>query len=278
MIKSIINSQSASNISIEDRAFQYGDGVFETIAVDNKKLQFWSEHYQRLIAGCKKLAITPPSEQLLLEDIRQLVTDENQYVVKLIVSRGCGGRGYLADSSLTPNIVVTLNDWSGDIQQKQEAGIRIRICQHRLVINPTLAGIKHLNRLDQVIARNEWHNSDFDEGIMLDLNDNLLEGTASNLFAKINNQWHTAAVQDCAVAGVIRAFVLEQLTNKNKVCIENKMNKSELPLIEEMFVCNSVWGIVPVTQCEEFEFSTGNDTRDLQKEMDQQVDSRSYVI
>ncbi len=278
MIKALINSQLTSNISIEDRAFQYGDGVFETIAVNNKMLQFWPEHYQRLIAGCNKLGITPPAEQTLLKDIKQLVTENNLFVLKIIVSRGCGGRGYLANSSLTPSIVITLNDWPGHIQQKKEAGIHTRICQHRLLINPALAGIKHLNRLDQVIARNEWHNNDFDEGIMLDLNDNLLEGTASNLFVKINNRWQTADDHDCAVTGVIRGFVLEQLVNKKITCIEEKINKSELSLVQEMFVCNSVWGIIPVTRCDEFEFSIGNDTRELQKDLDQQVNSGSYVI
>jgi len=278
MIKALINGQPDTVVSITDRAFNYGDGVFETIAVNDRKLQFWSKHYQRLSNGCEKLSIIPPAEEKLLDDIKKLVPQQGKFVLKIIVSRGAGGRGYAAESSLAPTIVVSLNHWPENNQIRIEKGIRARLCEHRLVINPALAGIKHLNRLDQVIARNEWHNSDFDEGIMLDLNDNLLEGTASNLFVKINNQWQTAPEKDCAVAGVMRAFILEQLAKKNIACIEKRIKQSELPLVDEVFVCNSIWGIIPVIQCDEFQFSIGDDVKDLQKELDQQLDSYSYVF
>jgi len=278
MIKSIINGELTSVISVQDRAFNFGDGVFETIAVNNKKLQFWVEHYRRLIHGCELLGITVPSEKKLLNDIKQLEIDNGQYVLKIIVSRGSSGRGYVADSVITPTVVVTLNSWPDNIHDKRAKGVESRLCHHRLVINPALAGIKHLNRIDQVIARNEWHNNDIAEGIMLDHNNNLIEGTASNLFVKIKNQWQTAAVQDCAVAGVIRAFVLARFADSNMSCVERKINRTELSSVQEMFVCNSVWGILPVTQCDNYELPVGNDTLELQKEFVQQLDRRSYVI
>lgn len=278
MIKALINGEPATTVSIKDRAFNYGDGVFETIAVKNKQLQFWSSHFLRLKKGCQKLGIDQPDEKQLLSDIKQLITESDQFVLKILISRGTGGRGYAVDGVLSATIVLSLNPWPVDIETKQTHGINTRLCQHRLAINPALAGIKHLNRIDQVIARNEWHNTDITEGIMLDYEDYLIEGTATNLFVKINGQWQTAPEKNCAVAGTIRAFVLAHAGKKNLAICERKVHHSELSSVEEMFVCNSIWGIVPVVSCDQLQLTAGDDTRHLQKELEQHLVSYSYDI
>ena len=278
VITSIVNGIETSEISVKDRALNYGDGIFETIAVFGHQLHFWKAHYNRLQKGCELLGIKTPSEKSLLTDIQKLSLNDGNSVVKIIVSRGQGGRGYLADSSVSPGIIITLNNWPSFVESYRQKGIHTRLCQHRLIINPVLAGIKHLNRLDQVIARNEWHNDQIQEGLMLDQHDCLVEGTATNLFMKFDKQWVTSAVADCAVAGITRQAVINYLNKNNIYITERKLKISELDSVTEMFVCNSVWGIVPVLSCDGYHFEVSDDVRQLQMEYEQEKEVVSYVV
>lgn len=268
----------ADQVSIKDRAFNYGDGVFETVAVHDTKMHYWSEHYHRLKLGCDRLGIKPPNENDLLNDIAKLDLSENSAVLKIVVSRGEGGRGYSVNDVGEPNIVISKNSWPVFVESYQQEGIKVRLCQHRLIINPALAGIKHLNRLDQVLARNEWHNDDYQEGLMLDQDDYLLEGISSNLFVKINQQWITPPVKDCAVAGIMRNAVVRKMDDLGINLEQRKIHVSELSSVKEMFVSNSIWGIVPVVSCESNLFEKGDNTQQLQMGIEQEKESVSYVI
>lgn len=278
MTLSVVNGIVSDQISIKDRAFNYGDGVFETIVVHNKKLHYWAEHYDRLKTGCERLSIKAPDEAELLTDIAKLNFDTKSSVIKIVVSRGQGGRGYSVDGIEKPNIVISNNPWPQFVETYQQQGIKARLCQHRLIINPALAGIKHLNRLDQVLARNEWHNDDFQEGLMLDQNDHLLEGISTNLFVKINQQWITPATKNCAVAGVMRAVILSKAAEIGLNIEQRQIHHSELSLVEEMFVSNSVWGIVPVQSCDAYSFVIGKVSQQLKMELEQDKESVLYVI
>lgn len=268
----------ADQISIKDRAFNYGDGVFETIAVHHNKLHYWSEHFHRLKLGCDSLGIKPPNENDLLSDIAKLDLSESSSVLKIVVSRGEGGRGYSVSGVGEPNTVISKNPWPVFVGPYQQEGIKVRLCQHRLIINPALAGIKHLNRLDQVLARNEWHNDDYQEGLMLNQGDYLLEGISSNLFVKINQQWITSPAKDCVVAGVMRDAVVRKMDGLGINLEQRKIHVSELSSVKEMFVSNSIWGIVPVVYCESNVFEIGNNTQQLQTKIEQEKESVSYVI
>lgn len=278
MITSIVNGVETDKISVKDRSLNYGDGVFETIAVHNNKLHLWKSHYARLQKGCESLGIKTPAESDLLSDITKLDVTEDNSVLKIIVSRGEGGRGYLANESIEPTVIISSNTWPDFVNDYQQQGIQTRLCKHRLIINPALAGIKHLNRLDQVIARNEWHNDQIKEGLMLDQNDCLVEGTCTNLFMKVDNQWVTSPATQCAVAGIVRDEVINTLNKNNLSLVERNLSVSELNSVKEMFVCNSVWGIVPVLSCEDYQFEIGDDTRQLQMEFEQEKEAVSYVV
>lgn len=276
MSLSIINGVLTDQISIKDRGLNYGDGVFETIAVHHKKLHYWTAHYNRLKMSCERLSIKAPDEKTLSADIAQLAFDATSSVIKIIVTRGQGGRGYSSEGISEPNIVISNNPWPSFVESYQQQGIKVRLCEHRLIINPALAGIKHLNRLDQVLARNEWHNDEYQEGLMLDQDDNLLEGISTNVFVKIDQQWITTPSKACVVDGVMRAAVLRN-ADKADINIEQRMiTYSDLSNVKEMFVTNSIWGIVPVRSCESYLFKIGNDCRKLQKSLEK--DSVSYVI
>ena len=278
LVNSLVNGIAADQISIKDRALNYGDGVFETIAVHNKTLHYWNQHYSRLKLGCDRLGISVPDEAGLLADIGKLNFDVTSSVVKIIVSRGQGGRGYSAEGIDETNIIITNNQWPDFIEAYQQQGINVRLCQHRLIINPALAGIKHLNRLDQVLARNEWHNDNFQEGLMLDQHDYLIEGISTNLFMKINDQWITSPDESCAVTGIIRAAVLRKMAQAGLQLEQRKVHQSELPSVEQMFVCNSIWGVVPVLSCGSYQFELGNDCKQLQMHIEQDKETVSYVI
>ena len=278
MTQSLVNGVAADTISIKDRAFNYGDGVFETIAVHNKKLHYWAEHFSRLKHGCERLGITAPVEADLLTDIAKLSFNDESSVLKIVISRGQGGRGYAAAGITEPNIIISNNPWPAFVESHQQQGITVRICQHRLMINPALVGIKHLNRLDQVLARNEWHNDLIQEGLMRDQEDDLVEGISSNLFIKINNEWTTPPDQDCAVSGVMRKSVLAKAEQLGITIKQRKINQSELSLVQEMFVCNSIWGIVPVLACGDIVFKTSDDCKQVQKGIKQDIAAVSYDI
>ena len=278
MINAIVNGILTDQISITDRALNYGDGVFETVAVHNGALHYWHEHYQRLQKGCEVLGISAPSESALIADIKKLSLSASSSIIKIIISRGQGGRGYSASGVSHATSIIMLHEWPEYIARYQSQGINSRICQHRLIINPALVGIKHLNRLDQVLARNEWHNDDIQEGFMLDSDANVIEGTCTNIFFKTANGWMTPAADTCAVAGVMRSAIINKADKMNLVINQQALNLSELAAAKECFVTNSIWGVVPVLTCDKYRFEISDDIRQLQTELQQEIESVSYVI
>lgn len=276
MTSVLVNGVSTDQLSIKDRAFNYGDGVFETIAVSERRLHYWSEHFQRLKQGCERLAIKPPVEVELIADIKKMQFPNGPSVLKIVCSRGLGGRGYATTGSEQPSLIISINSWPRFVLDYQQQGVNVRLCQHRLIINPALAGIKHLNRLDQVLARNEWHNEQIQEGLMLDQHGYLLEGVSTNLFVMIDNQWCTAAANECAVAGVIRHAIINKAKLINMNIEERKIHQSELASVQQMMVCNSIWGVVPVNSCDSYQFEISDDCRLLQAEIEKEKRTVSY--
>lgn len=250
----LINGIDQTQINITDRGFQYGDGLFETIVVFNGKPCFLNRHFERLTQGCQRLKIPVPDLNLLQMEIQQLCQDAEQAVLKIIITRGSGGRGYRQPEPIQPTRVLSLHpfpSYSND-------GITARFCQTRLSLNPTLAGLKHLNRLEQVLARSEW-TDEVTEGIMLDINDRVIEGTMSNLFYIKNRQLYTAKLTQSGVAGIIRGLIMEHYT-----VIEHDYTPAELLAADECFICNAVIGIMPIKQLEQHTFNISKHSRDLQ--------------
>ena len=199
-IKVLINGKIQAGLSIDDRGLQYGDGVFETIAVAEAGPLCLDEHFSRLREGCERLSIPPPALPVLRAEVA-LVSGSNPVsspgaVVKIILTRGEttadlppvagiltrgeGGRGYAPPAEARPNRIVALYPWPAYPPEHASAGVRLRFCRRRYGINPALAGIKHLNRLEQILARAEWQDQAIAEGLVMDLDDNVIEGTMSN--------------------------------------------------------------------------------------------------
>ncbi|MBM4201990.1 MAG: aminodeoxychorismate lyase, partial [Gammaproteobacteria bacterium] len=181
----LINGRSEDRVDAADRGFQYGDGVFTTLPVLSGRPIFLSLHLARLERDCARLRIPFPGVSLLQAEVRQLCRMQGEGVLKIQITRGCGDRGYRPPAEPNPTRVIRLSAGIPTRPGLPGQGATIRFCQHRLGSNPALAGVKHLNRLEQVMARAEWESDAVHEGLMSDGAGALIEGTMSNLFAVI---------------------------------------------------------------------------------------------
>lgn len=262
----LVNGAATEGLSSLDRGLLYGDGLFETLAVQNGQPRFWRRHLARLRAGCERLGIPQPAEDLLREEADTLVAGIDCGVLKLIVTRGCGGRGYRPDTVVHPTRILQLHPWPDYPEHFQDSGVRLRLCRHRLGHTPSLAGIKHLNRLDQVLARMEWNDPAIMEGLLLDTDGCLVEGTMSNLFMIREGVLMTPSLDCCGVAGVMRGIVLELAAGLMPVQ-ERQLGPDELRTMDEVFLTNSLIGIWPVTAFEDHGYPRGILTRRLQERL-----------
>ena len=269
-LKIMVNGELLPDISVMDRGFQYGDGLFETMLVINNEIPFWERHCQRLAKGCERLSIAFPDLCQVRADIDKLIKDVDKGVVKLIVSRGITGRGYAISEAVTPQAVLILINFPDYPETFWQEGVVTRICDLRLSHQPLLAGIKHLNRLEQVMARNEWNSSDIIEGIVCDQNNNVIEGIMSNIFIVNNNKVLTPQLDQCGVEGVMRNRVLELLNKENINGEITEVNQEQLFSADEVFLTNSIIGIWPVRKIGDRVYQVGHITRQLQDRLVQE--------
>ncbi len=243
-IAAMVNGELAATISLADRGLQYGDGLFETIRVVAGQRQFWDLHIDRLRRGCDALGIPMPAPDLLDAESRQLLAsaDCRDAVLKMIITRGSAGRGYAAASESTPTRIYSVHPLPDYPDHCYSSGVAARFCTTRLAPQPRLAGIKHLNRLEQVLARQEWRD-EVAEGIMLDDRGDVIEGVMSNIFALVDGVLRTPRLDRCGVAGVMRERILG-LDGRLGCPVEiRQMTKEELLAAEAVFVTNSVIGV-----------------------------------
>ncbi|WP_031433439.1 aminodeoxychorismate lyase [Methylomarinum vadi] len=261
----LLNGESKHCIDVSDRGFQYGDGLFETIEVSNGKPLFLDLHLERLAAGCERLLIPMPDRSLLRHEAIQLSASAVQAVLKLIVTRGSGGRGYRQPDCIQPTRLFSLHPYPDYPHSYQSKGVAARFCRHRLGLNPDLAGLKHLNRLEQVMARAEWQGSDIQEGLMSNEEGFVIEGTMSNVFAVQDGILLTAPIERCGVAGIVRALLINVAGDMGIKVQERYFTSEKLLRADEIFVTNSVIGIWPVRQLETRRFEPGPVTKLFQK-------------
>ncbi|MBV1789901.1 aminodeoxychorismate lyase [Marinobacterium sp. D7] len=258
----LINGSPQHSIEIGDRGLAYGQGVFETILIQHRQPQFWDWHLERLVEGCRRLAI--PAGNLVSQLEQELPVLPEQGVLKLTVTRGVGGRGYAVNEVIEPTRIIQLlamPEWSDNPRQ---TGVRVRQCQTRLARQSLLAGIKHLNRLEQVLARAEWSDVVIREGLVCDTAGYLIEGTMSNLFFVLDGVLCTPDLTQCGVAGVLRRWVLDVTERKGEPVRVGSFTPDQLGRAEEIFLCNSLIGIWPVVEYEGVELKVGERTLALQ--------------
>ncbi|MEO8672306.1 MAG: aminodeoxychorismate lyase [Tahibacter sp.] len=256
--RTMVNGDVDSAISPLDRGHAYGDGIFETILFVNGVAPFWLRHMARLRLGCERLGLPLPDVSTLSNECAQATTGIARAIVRISWTRGVGERGYAVSQPVLPTRVVVASaalplpaDWYRD-------GIRLRCCTLRLAAQPVLAGIKHCNRLEQVLARSEWSNPAIAEGLMFDVEDRVIGATAANVFALIDGKLATPALDRNGVAGVVRAEILA-----NRAVQVRDISRTELMQADEIFLTSALRGVLPVAAIETRTFAIGAATRDL---------------
>jgi len=249
------------NTAITDRGLAFGDGCFETVRLHNGRAPFWPQHKARLLHGLAALQIT--ADEALLDQLLQQALKQcnGQGIFKLIVTRGTGGRGYSSHSALSAGYYPRVFPLTLPSKQAYTNGLQVGLCSLRLAEQPALAGFKHLNRLEQVLARREVDEQGWDEGLLCDKAGNPVELTAMNVFFRFSDTWWTPPLSTCGVAGVARGWLLKQL---NSVQLGEKP-PNDLALASEAFACNSVAGILPVSRLQQTDLPVGKLTQAFQQ-------------
>lgn len=242
-----INGQAEQHLSINNRGLAYGDGVFTTAKVLDGKVERLAAHIKRLTTSCETLNITLPD---MTKVTNELITVAKRYrlsVAKVIVTAGDGGRGYSRQGCQTSNVIITFHPFPEHYAGLQQQGVHLGVSSLQLGISPLLSGIKHLNRLEQVLIRQEVDNRAEDDLLVLNYFDNIVEASAANVFWLKNKTWYTPELKESGVEGLMRNHILQTAGNYCKIEVVN-VKLVALVNIEAMFICNSVMGIMPVRQ------------------------------
>jgi 4-amino-4-deoxychorismate lyase len=242
----IVNGQQQQHIAIADRALQYGDGCFTTMAFRNARLEFFGSHINRLKLACKTLHIDFDKWIELECCIFNVLKTADDCVVKVMITRGVGGRGYSPVGAENPNFIISLHTIPSHYPSWQTQGIKLTTSSITLACQPLLAGIKHLNRLEQVLVKQALSKTSYDDAIVCDTNHNVIETSAGNLFWYKDNAWYSPDLSDSGVEGVMRNRVLTVMQENGLECQIVKQAVSVLFSAQELFVCNSLMMLVPV--------------------------------
>jgi 4-amino-4-deoxychorismate lyase len=244
IITTLVNGEAVDLINSQDRGLQFGDGLFETMAVRDGAICFLTRHLRRLQQGCNILGIDANMKQISAT-LQQQAANYEQAVIKLIVTAGNTARGYKRSSDIQPTIIIKVSE-----MPETDSGrcIKAMICKTRLARQPALAGIKHLNRLEQVLARNEWDDASIQEGLLLDTDDWFIEGTMSNIFLVKDGQLKTPDLTQCGVAGIMRSVVIDLVRDMGLAVNIQQIAEDELKTADEIFMTNSLFEIRSVCE------------------------------
>lgn len=254
-----VNGRASSEPWLLDRGLHFGDGLFETLSCRTGRPRFLNLHLERLMDGCRRLQLQPVDIGAVRAEILQIAAGTDSAIVKLIVTRGEAlARGYGFTGNERPTRIV-LRYPSPDIDLSR--GMKVGIAAMRLGENPALAGMKHLNRLEQVLLRQERAASGLDELIVLSRSGSVISGTMSNVFMVRQDELLTPAVDLCGVAGIMRRVVLREARRVGIRCAERALGAGDLDGVDEIFLSSSRLGVVPVTGIAERALAIGPVTR-----------------
>ncbi|MEZ5463908.1 MAG: aminodeoxychorismate lyase [Lysobacteraceae bacterium] len=234
-----VDGVESDAIDVADRGLAYGDGLFESLRVIKEQPVWWERHLARLTRGAEVLGITMPDPTRLHIEAINCSDGAADGVLKLVLTRGSSGRGYAPASGGQSTRILSL--YASPACRDSARAVR---CRTRLAQQPQLAGLKHLNRLEQVLAARECQQADVDEGLLFDAEGRLVSGVSGNVFLLRSGEWLTPIIDRCGVAGICREWLIEHIAS----CRETTLMEADLNQAEAVFVCNSVRGILPVTE------------------------------
>ncbi len=250
-----------TQVGADDRGLNYGDGVFETLRIHAGRTVWWDAHWQRLARGAAVLGIAAPEPDAVRAACAPLLAQPGDGVLKLLLTRGAGGRGYAPPESAQPMLVISRHalppPWP-------IAGGRLRWASLRLGVQPALAGIKHCNRLEQILARREWSDPDIHEAVLCDALGAPTCACAGNLFVLRDGAWLTPLIDRAGVAGICRQWLLTQ-----GMAREQRLSRADVEQAAAIFLCNAVRGILPVRALGERQFAPRPELQTLMQRLAQ---------
>lgn len=238
----IVNGSFEQTVSPLDRGLAYGDGVFRTLVMRDGIPECWPQHYQKLVADCAMIKIVCPSAELLMSDLQQLFAPDETAIAKIIITRGEGERGYAPPAITSPMRVVIKSSIKTYPANYFTDGVNLHVCKTPMATQPMLAGVKHLNRLENVLARMEWTDPDIVDGIMMDEQNHVIECTAANIFICFSDTLITPALNRCGIAGVTRQRVIDMA---HLLGLSVKIEPITMPKLlsaDEVIITNSTYG------------------------------------
>ena len=231
------------------------------------KVEYWKRHYERIKKGCKLMSIRLPSLDMLLKQRRKILIKSynsgmKEGILKLIITRGVGGRGYKFEDNMKPTVIFLVFPKPKFNPLIYKEGVKTKFCKTKLYSHNKLFGLKHLNRLDSVLARSEWKNQFF-EGIFLDEKDNLVEGTMTNIFFIRGETLITTPIDKSGINGILRQVVIEKTKKFFKKIVISKVSKQIINEFDQMFLTNSILKVVPVKSLGRKNFFVSDNLKNL---------------
>ena len=255
-------------VPVLERGLHYGEGLFETIACVGGQPRLLERHLRRLRLGCERLGLDPGDAAALGHEARELAAGTSRAVIKLLLTRGTAvARGYALTGAERTRRISLRYAWKPEDPARMEQGVRVRFARLRLGENPALAGIKHCNRLEQVLARREWSDPAIAEALMFSRSGALVSGTMSNVFLVRESKLLTPLIDQCGVAGIMRALVLEIATANGISAEECRLEAADVAAAGELFLTNALMGICPVCELEGVRRAPGPLTRAQQQKL-----------
>jgi len=245
----LVNGVATDAVAAVDRGLAYGDGVFRTLLARRGVPRAWQRHFLKLAHDCAALGIACPDEVSLEQEVRSAAAVAGDAVIKIIVTRGVGLRGYAPPLSPSPTRIVMTSPPPDYPDSFSRAGVKVHWCRLRMSEQPRLAGVKHLNRLENVLARAEWSDPAVAEGLMRDRDGSIVGGTMSNLFIVESGTLVTPPLTRCGVAGVTREWIIEASAKQELSCREEPVTQARLLDAEEALLVNSVIGVWQIGEC-----------------------------
>lgn len=240
----LVNGIQQNHIDIESRGLAYGDGLFTTAKIINGNIQYLAQHIDRLIIGSKRLGITPPSSTHLTQQLTSTSKNYALAVLKVIISAKAGGRGYARVQNNDHDLTIMVHDYPKHYDEQVHHGLALGLSEQKLGLNPMLAGLKHLNRLEQVLLREELSSRAEDDLLVTNLNNDVISATSANVFVSIDEKIYTPDLTLSGINGIMRQVVLQHYPS----VIVKALSLNEIAQAQAMFICNSVMGVMPIAK------------------------------
>ncbi|TVS13163.1 MAG: hypothetical protein EA419_02500 [Wenzhouxiangella sp.] len=265
-MRTLVDGQPGTVVPVDDRAFLYGESLFETVAFRDRQAPLWSRHMARLDLGCRSLGFQPPRPEQLLAECRKVLPESGPAIARITITGGSGGRGYWPAPDAPERRVIQCRDWPGEIDRQRSAGLRLTISKSRLESGPVGEGLKHGNRLVQVMAARECARSGHDEAVLLDQAGSIVEAISSNILLVVDDQLMTHPRP--VVSGVGLGWLIDQPGLDLRL---RPVAGEDLARCSEVLVINSVSGVRPAIAIEQYRFRPGPTCRHLQSLWNEQL-------